>query len=259
MTKPKQNPKPEPSAKPRSTHELESKPRLPQSTNGERLNKYLAFHLGVSRRQADEIIAKKTITINDQPATLGARVMADDMVAINGQLVGRRKNHTYLMLNKPPGYVCSRKQQGNTPTIYSLLPAKYHNLKPVGRLDGNSSGLILLTDDGDLAYQLTHPKFKKTKRYLVEINDELQPLHQQMIADFGVRLDDGVSQLGLTRQSEENRRQWIVTMKEGRNRQIRRTFGALGYMVIKLHRTNFGRYSLGKLNAGEWALINHKK
>ncbi len=225
--------------------------------SGERLNKYLAFHLGISRRQADNIITTKNLAINGQPAELGARIHPGDTVTINGQPIGRRKNHTYIMLHKPVGYVCSRRQQGQTPTIYSLLPTKFHNLKPVGRLDSNSSGLLLMTDDGDLAYQLTHPKFKKVKQYLVEINDELAPLHQQMIADFGVQLDDGPSQLGLTRQNDTNRHQWIVTMSEGRNRQIRRTFGALGYTVTKLHRTDFGKYNIGKLKAGEWLQFNN--
>lgn len=226
-----------------------------QNPNEQRLNKYLAFHLGVSRRQADEIIAKKNICINGQPATLGTRVLPGDKITINGNPIGQRKAHKYIALNKPEGFVCSRKRQGKTPTIYELLPNNLHNLKPVGRLDANSSGLLILTDDGDLAFKLTHPKFKKTKQYIVKLNHELEPLHQQMIADFGVQLDDGPSQLGLTRLMDDNRREWIVTMQEGRNRQIRRTFGALGYTVTGLHRTHFGAYSLGDLKPGKWIEI----
>lgn len=227
----------------------------PQSQTGDRLNKYLAFHLGISRRQADDLIAKKPITINGKPAELGARVQPDDTVAINGQPVGKRKAYTYLLLHKPVGYVCSRKQQGNTPTIYSLLPGKHHNLKPVGRLDANSSGLLLLTDDGDFAFRMTHPKFQKTKQYTVTLHKDLEPLHQQMIADFGIQLEDGVSQLGLTRLHDDDHHTWIVTMSEGRNRQIRRTFKAVGYDVIGLHRTHFGSYTLDELTAGKYRLI----
>ena len=142
------------------------------------------------------------------------------------------------------------QQQGKTPTIYSLLPDKFHNLKPVGRLDANSSGLLLLTNDGDFAFRMTHPKFRKNKQYNVMLDKELAPLHQQMIADFGIRLNDGLSKLGLSRQSNQDRHNWIVSMSEGRNRQIRRTFAALGYTVIKLHRTHFGTYKLGTLGAG---------
>lgn len=127
-----------------------------------------------------------------------------------------------------------------------------HHLKPVGRLDKDSSGLILMTNDGDFAHSMTHPSFYKIKRYLVTIDQPLQPLHRQMINDFGVQLPDGRSQLTLERQHEGDDYRWIVEMSEGRNRQIRRTFDALGYTVKKLHRTNFGNYSLGDLKRGEW-------
>jgi 23S rRNA-/tRNA-specific pseudouridylate synthase len=96
----------------------------------ERLNKFLAFQLGVSRRQADDLIAKQKVYINNQPAQLGARIGESDTITINNHIVGGRSSYTYLMLNKPINYVCSRKQQGKTPTIYSLLPDKFHNLKP---------------------------------------------------------------------------------------------------------------------------------
>ncbi len=155
-------------------------------------------------------------------------------------------------MNKPVGYVCSRKQQGNVPTIYSLLPKKYQGLKTVGRLDKNSSGLILFTNDGDFAYQMTHPKFVKYKTYHVELNRDLEPLHQQMISDFGIKLPDGVSKLSLSKLDENSRKKFQVEMSEGRNRQIRRTFEALGYEVKKLHRISFGKYNLNDLKPGEF-------
>lgn len=227
-----------------------------QTEKAERLNKFLAFQLGVSRRQADNLIAKQKVYINNQPAQLGARISESDTITINNHIVGGCSSYTYLMLNKPINYICSRKQQGKTPTIYSLLPYKFHNLKPVGRLDANSSGLLLLTNDGDFAFRMTHPKFKKNKQYNVTLDKELAPLHQQMIADFGIQLNDGLSKLGLSRQSNQDRHNWIVSMSEGRNRQIRRTFAALGYTVIKLHRTHFGTYELGTLGAGDYIVIN---
>ena len=114
----------------------------------------------------------------------------------------------------------------------------------------------MLTNDGDFAFRMTHPKFKKNKQYNVTLDKELAPLHQQMIADFGIQLNDGLSKLGLSRQSNQDRHNWIVSMSEGRNRQIRRTFAALGYTVIKLHRTHFGTYKLGTLGAGDYIVIN---
>lgn len=218
-----------------------------------RLNKYLATNFGVSRREADALISDGKVFINDKRAIIGARVEDGDKVEIEGHKVDKEKL-IYLALNKPAGYVCSRKRQGDTPTMYELLPEKFQTLKSVGRLDKNSSGIILLTNDGDFAYQMTHPKFIKTKIYEVEIDRELAPLHQQMIADFGVQLPDGLSKLGLEKMNDE-RTAWRVTMSEGRNRQIRRTFDALGYKVVLLHRTNFGKYGLSGLKSGEFCEV----
>ncbi len=220
-----------------------------------RLNKHLALHLGISRREADNLIDGQDVMINGEKATLGARFSEGDNITVNGKPLIATTKYEYIALNKPVGYVCSRRQQGDNPTIYELLPAKYHHLKPVGRLDRNSSGIVLLTNDGDFAYQMTHPSFQKTKIYNVRLEMDLAPLHQQMISDHGITLDDGVSKLSLERMNETDRKSWIVTMHEGRNRQIRRTFGSLGYTVEKLHRTNFGNYALGDIKLGEFKVI----
>ena len=222
----------------------------------ERLNKFLARQLGISRREADVLIENETVMVNHTLATLGTRITPSDSIDVAGTPVARRPAALrYIALNKPIGYVCSRRMQGNAPTIYSLLPPELHMLKPVGRLDKDSSGLLLLTNDGDFAHRMTHPKFAKTKQYRVRLDRDLEPLHQQMISDFGIELDDGRSQLILAR-LDDNRREWHITMSEGRNRQIRRTFAALGYTVTRLHRTNFGNYALGDINQGEWREVN---
>ena len=294
-----------------------------------RLNKFIATHAGLSRREADELIERGRVTVNGQPAALGGRVAPSDTIAIDGEPVTTRAELTYLALHKPVGYVCSRKKQGSTDTIYSLLPKQYHALKPVGRLDKDSSGLILLTNDGDFAHRMTHPGFGKTKIYHVALDHPLQPLHQQMISDFGVMLEDGKSQFLVEKIHDEDKRatsvtattktsaqarvslaagSWSgedvvadptegspadtqeaaddetrraeavlavdgggeslastsddgsgvsetiyqITMREGRNRQIRRTFAALGYTVTRLHRTHFGPYNLGGLPSGHY-------
>ena len=220
-----------------------------------RANKYVALCLGVSRRHADQLIEKGKIIINDYPAELGSRVRPEDTVEYNGKQL-LPKNNKYLLLHKPTGYVCSRRRQGDTPTIYELLPADYHHLKPVGRLDKDTSGIILLTNDGDTAHRMTHPSFKKKKRYLTTLDKALEPLHRQMISDFGVDLPDGKSQLTLSRQHDNDDKKWVIEMSEGRNRQIRRTFSALGYTVTKLHRTNFGDYSVGDISPGKYEQID---
>lgn len=211
-----------------------------------RLNKFLAEKIGISRRAADELIVQGRVTLNDRTAELGSRVHASDMLSVDDKpITGERQtDFTYLLLNKPAGYVSSRRKQGDNETIYALIPTKYHHLKPVGRLDKDSSGLILLTNDGDYAHQMTHPKFYKVKKYEVTLDKPLAPLHQQMINDHGVQLEDGGSKLSLQRMADGNDRDWIVTMHEGRNRQIRRTFAALDYRVVRLHRITFGQYTL---------------
>jgi 23S rRNA pseudouridine2605 synthase len=229
----------------------------PQSTGSLRLNKHLALQLGISRREADNLISQQKVTINNKSVTLGARFNDGDKIIVDGKELKGVTKYEYIALNKPSGYVCSRKQQGDNPTIYELLPASLHHLKPVGRLDRDSSGLILLSNDGDFTYQMTHPSFFKTKIYNARLESSLSPLHQQMISDYGVNLEDGPSKLQLERMNDEkDRRNWIVTMHEGRNRQIRRTFGSLGYTVIKLHRTNFGNYSLGDIRPGKYEIVN---
>ena len=214
-----------------------------------RLNKFLALHTGISRREADDLIESGRVSVNQQTASLGSRVTDKDSVSIDDQPVTKKSTHTYLLLHKPVGFVCSRRRQGETATIYELLPKEFHNLKPVGRLDKDSSGLILLTDDGDFAHRMTHPKFQKTKTYIVRLDKDLQPLHQQMISDFGVMLEDGKSQFLITPIEAPK---YEITMSEGRNRQIRRTFAALGYEVVDLHRTIFGIYRLDDIPVGKY-------
>lgn len=223
--------------------------------NSTRLNKHLANVLGVSRRQADQLIEQGRVRVNGQLAVLGQQITANNQITVNDKLLQAKTRPQLIAVNKPTGVTCSRRQQKGDRTIYDLLPANLHHLKTVGRLDKNSSGLILLSSDGDFIHQMTHPSFQKTKVYKVRLDSELAPLHQQMINDFGVTLADGRSQLGLSRLSDEHRRDWQVTMSEGRNRQIRRTFAALGYEVIKLHRIQFGPYQLTTLKPGEFTII----
>jgi 23S rRNA pseudouridine2605 synthase len=219
-----------------------------------RLNKYIALATGLSRRAADAAIAQNRVRVNGQLPSLGMYIAESDQVTLDNAAITPAVNTLTIMLNKPVGYVCSRDGQGSR-TIYELLPHELHALKTVGRLDKNSSGLLLMTTDGQLAYQLTHPSFKKTKVYEITLDAPLQPLHRQMISDHGIQLDDGRSKLELERLEEGNDRTWIVRMHEGRNRQIRRTFEALGYNVIKLHRTHFGEYTLTQLEPGTFQEI----
>ena len=229
-----------------------------------RLNKYIATATGLSRRAADDAVYRNRVLINGALPSAGQQVAASDNVSIDGNIISLPTNTITIMLNKPVDYICSREGQGGQ-TIYELLPSSLQILKSIGRLDKNSSGLLLLTTDGELAQQLTHPKYEKIKCYVVMLDKPLAPLHHQMICDHGIQLPDGRSQLQLSRlpvernislnRDNENNEMWQVTMQEGRNRQIRRTFEALGYDVVKLHRTLFGGYQLGNLASGEYKII----
>jgi 23S rRNA pseudouridine2605 synthase len=181
-----------------------------------RLNRYLAQATGLSRRGADEIIEAGRVRVNDGLSALGQLVTTSDQVWLDGAPLEMPQEHRYVIFHKPVGTITSRRQQGSTPTIYRQLPADFERLRSVGRLDRDSSGLLVLTDDGDYAHRLSHPSFQKNKRY------------------------------------EANDRHVVVTISEGRNRQIRRSFDALGYTVVKLHRTNLGDLALGDLKPGEW-------
>ncbi|MDR2524260.1 MAG: pseudouridine synthase [Candidatus Nomurabacteria bacterium] len=220
-----------------------------------RLNKYLAEHTGISRRAADLAIERGKVRLNGAVAGLGARVQPGDKVTLDGRAVEPRAGAVTIALYKPVGYLSSRRSQGGDPTVYNLLPAELRALKTAGRLDRDSSGLMILSSNGDLIQKLTHPRHEKVKVYEITLDKPLEPLHQQMISDFGVDLADGKSRLFLEKLRSSSGNNWRVTMHEGRNRQIRRTFAALGYTVTKLHRVQLGNYSLDNLKPGQWRKI----
>jgi 23S rRNA pseudouridine2605 synthase len=217
-----------------------------------RINKLLAQATGLSRRAADQAIQAGRVNFNGQPARVGDSVTAHDRITLDGQIITAAPSLT-ILLNKPVDYVCSRSGQGSR-TIYDLLPSHYRDLKPVGRLDKASSGLLLLTNDGDLAQQLTHPRYAKTKVYEITLDKPLSPAASRRITETGVSLSDGLSRFALA-QLKGSDQHWRVTMSEGRNRQIRRTFASLGYGVTALHRRRFGPYYLGELPAGQYTPI----
>lgn len=207
-----------------------------------RINRFLATSTALSRRAADQAIADGRVLVNGQRPSSGYQVAPGDVVTLDGQAVTPRQIQQTILLNKPAGFVVSRDGQGSR-TVYDLLPPELHHLKPIGRLDKESSGLLLLTTDGTLAERLTHPRYAKHKVYQVTLDKPLAPQDQQAISGQGIQLEDGPSRLGLTPAAADGH-SWIIEMTEGRNRQIRRTFAALGYTVSRLHRTQFGEYAL---------------
>lgn len=214
-----------------------------------RINKFIAQFTGLSRRSVDTAISSNRILVNGQPARIGQDISSEDTVTLDGKIIEPTEQSITIMLNKPRGFVVSRVGQGSR-TIYDLLPNELRRLKPVGRLDKDSSGLLLLTDDGSLANKLTHPKFMKQKIYQVKLDKPLDTKHKTRI-EQGVLLTDGLSKMSLTGNSTN----WTVTISEGRNRQIRRTYEKLNYRVINLHRIKFGNYNLDGLEIGKYKII----
>ena len=211
-----------------------------------RINQFVAKSTGVSRRNADELIQNGRVQVNGHNALTGQQVSKADEVTLDGSVLIEKEIKT-IIFNKPVGYVCSRKMQGNDPTIYELLPDEFEHLNPVGRLDKDSSGLMILSNDGDLVQRLSHPSAGKWKRYYIETNTKLSD-HQLQQLNKGIELDDGLSKLKTSREGNG----YLVQLQEGRNRQIRRTIESIGAKVTKLHRGAIGEIQIQDLREGTW-------
>lgn len=205
----------------------------------------------MSRRSADAAIDSKKVLIDGVQAVLGQEVQDENIVTLDGKVLKLQNESITLKLHKPAGYVCSREGQGSK-TIYDLLPKKYKSLKPVGRLDKDTSGLILLTNDGSLANELTHPRYQKKKVYEVLLNKTLALSDKKQLLT-GVNLSDGLSKFINIKECSTNK--YEITLSEGKNRQIRRSFNALGYKIEKLHRISVGAYKLNDLEQGKISIL----
>lgn len=217
-----------------------------------RINKLIAEHLKISRRKADELICNNMVTVNGKYAILGEDINKEDysQIYVNNKPLPVKTTKIYLKINKPINYVCSKNGQGSK-TIYELLPKQYNTLNPIGRLDKNSSGLLILTNDGNYLNQLAHPSNNKVKKYILELNKPLSITDINYIKSGQIILKDGVSKFDI----DNINNQYIATIFEGRNRQIRRTLNNLGYKVITLHRIQYGPYKLDQLKSGQWQKV----
>jgi pseudouridine synthase len=217
-----------------------------------RLNRYIATYSGMSRRKADKLIEDKKVVVNRKVAHVGMQISEVDIIYIDGRRLQpyKRKSKTVL-LHKPVGFVCSRNGQGN-PSVYNLLRKSMTRLNIAGRLDKDSSGLVILTDDGNLIQELTHPKYDKEKVYFVKLERPITSTEIKKLKS-GVNIgDDRLSKMNIKQIA--NKRLQII-MQEGRNRQIRRSFESIGHKVISLHRIKIGPYELGDLKPQQFKEI----
>src|SRR6185436_3278238 len=214
-----------------------------------RLNRFLAAAGVGSRRHCDELIAAGRVTINGRVCTnFSMQPTETDHVKVGGKLV-RSQRTVYIMLNKPAGFVSTRTDPNARDTIFDLLPPKLPRLFNVGRLDAQSEGLLILTNDGDLAQRLTHPRSKIEKEYDVTINHPWDPsLGPKLLA--GMTLDGQRARMEKVTAIRATRVR--VILRQGINRQIRRMFYELGYEVEKLVRVRVGQLRLGDLPRGHW-------
>lgn len=218
---------------------------------GIRLNKYLADAGVAARRKADDLIAAGLVSVNGKIVTaLGSLVTAEDVVEVNGAAVGAPAERTYLLLHKPAGVITTMRDPRGRRTVADFVPAGAR-VVPVGRLDYATSGALLLTDDGELAHSLLHPRFGVEKTYRAAIAGRLSADDVRQL-NRGVLLDEFRAAGAKVRVVAARRGGSVVdvTIHEGRNRQVRRMFEALGHPVLALARTRFGPLRLGELAAG---------
>lgn len=226
----------------------------PEGDARERLQKVLA-HAGIeSRRAAETMILAGRVAVNGQPCTvLGTKVDPEhDVITVDGKPIPRRVKRVYLMLNKPPGYITTVYDPEGRPTVMDLVP-KVSRIYPVGRLDANSEGLLIMTNDGEFANLLTHPRHAYEKEYHVAMpgttrKEDLQTLRS------GVEIEGGRTAPAVVRVlSSDGKVTWLsITIREGRNRQIRRMLHALGYRADRLVRARVGPQWLGSLSRGSY-------
>ena len=225
-----------------------------------RLNKFLANAGVCSRREADSFIEAGVISVNGQVVKeLGTKVKRSDTVLFHDQLVSIEKK-VYILLNKPKDYVTTSDDPQNRKTVMDLVKgACRERIYPVGRLDRNTTGVLLLTNDGELASKLTHPQFMKKKVYHVYLNKNVTAADMRMIAD-GVQLEDGeIHADAIEYVSETDRKQVGIEIHSGRNRIVRRIFESLGYKVIKLDRVLFAGLTKKNVRRGDWRFLTEQE
>lgn len=221
----------------------------------ERLQKIISAAGITSRRAAEELILAGRVTVNGTVVTeLGTKAdPASDRITVDGKLLVISGRHLYILLNKPTGYITALKDSQGRPLVIDLLKGVDERVYPVGRLDYNTEGLLLLTNDGDLSNRLMHPRHEVEKEYFVRVRGKVSEQQLKRLAE-GVELEDGRTApavVRLVKSGEQN--DWIsVAIHEGRNRQVRRMCEAVSLSVVRLRRVRYGTLSLGALKPGEF-------
>lgn len=230
-----------------------------------RLQKYIAMCGIASRRAAETMISEGRVCVNGEKVTeQGVKIeIGADKVMVDGEVIKNKNKKYYIMLNKPVGYVTTVKDQFGRPTVIDLIKAdlKDERIFPVGRLDYETEGLLLLTNDGDFTYKVTHPKFHMDKTYIAAVKGGVS-IHDMNCLREGIRLDDGFKTSPAKAEITDVKNGYTfvkLTIHEGKNRQVRRMFEALGKNIAALQRLSIGTVELGNLPLGRWRhLTSHE-
>ena len=228
-----------------------------------RLQKYLANAGVCSRRKAEELILDGKISVNGKIVTeLGTKITPKlDKVIYNGKVVKEESKYVYILLNKPIGYVTTSKEQFGRDSVMDLVKVK-ERIVPVGRLDMYTSGALILTNDGNFVYQVTHPKHEIEKTYTVTVKgivtaEEVEKLRK------GIKIDDYITKEAkvniLKIEMEKNQSRLEVTIHEGKNRQVRKMCQAINHKVLALHRSKIAGIGVKDLSLGKWRYLNKKE
>lgn len=234
------------------------RPAEPLSGEELRLQAYLSRAGVASRRASEALIEGGRVTVDGRPAELGSRVIVGrERVAVDGREV-RLQPAEWIALHKPSGYVTTRDDPRGRRTIYDLLPAELHHLFHVGRLDRDSTGILLLTNEGEAANRLLHPRYGTTKEYLADVGGAPAPETLRALVE-GIELEDGIArameveELGGRGGGVSRLR---IVLEEGRNREVKRMLETVGHPVVSLYRRRFGPITVGRLKRGEWRRLD---
>lgn len=223
-----------------------------------RINKFLADQGIASRRAIDKFISEKRITVNGTVIEPGFKVKENDRIAIDGKIVPiETKKYVYILLNKPPCCITTSRDTHGRKTVLDYVKIDTR-VFPIGRLDKDTTGVLILTNDGDLANALMHPRQGVEKVYQAYLDRPLEDTDKKTFEN-GILLDDIVTAPCTTRFLGNTRRDVVVTLHEGRNRQIHRMFGSLGYVVQKLDRVRYLDLEAGSLTQGQWRYLSNKE
>jgi 23S rRNA pseudouridine2605 synthase len=226
-----------------------------------RLQKYLADAGIASRRKCEELIAAGRVAVNGSVAVLGCTVEEGDEVLLDGKPVSTPSERVVIAFNKPKNVICTGAEDEDRVKVTDYFTSLPYRLYTVGRLDFDSEGLILVTNDGETANRLMHPRYGTSKTYRVLCSGWLTPEDKRLLRN-GVELEDGLTspaELRILRERQDGKTDLLLTIHEGKNRQVRRMLAATGHDTLRLQRTAIGKLELGRLRPGEWRFLTEEE